>query len=81
MTDEEIIAAAGLKLVDIVDFEFSEDVHDMTRRVAAAVHKQWGDSIVCYRPNGDGYLLMGHDRAEIAAEAAADHAPRQLGLF
>jgi hypothetical protein len=70
MTDEQTLTAAGFKIVTRAEFDAATDVPDGIRELAAAVIKQWGGAFVVYDPGDDkdGWLLIGDDRAELAAE-------------
>lgn len=84
MTDEQRLAAAGIKLVTRAEFDDASDVPPIIRTLAARVAQRWGGAFVIYEPAGgaNGFLLVSDDRAEILSEAL-EHCcpPEQPSLF
>lgn len=83
MSDEQRLAAAGIKLVTRAQFGAAGDVPPMIREIARRVIETWGGDFVTYEPAGgdSGWLLIG-DRAEIVAETIRDRCmPKQPSLL
>lgn len=78
MTDEQILSAAGFKLMTWRDFETATDVPALIRKIAEGVHDRWGGAFVVYNPAGgdDGWLLV-EDDSELLVRETAQHLREQ----
>jgi hypothetical protein len=79
MTDEQVLSAAGYKLVTWADFQSATDVPVFIRKIAEGVHDRWGGAFVVYDPAGgdDGWLLVEDDRELLVRETAQHLRERQ----
>ncbi|UFX42098.1 hypothetical protein HAP47_0022825 [Bradyrhizobium sp. 41S5] len=88
---EQILTAAGFKIVTRAGFDAATDVPAAVRLVAERIFKRWGGDFVVYDPAGgdDGWLLIDDDRDQIIGETV-EHlgrlkpeppAPAQGSLF
>ncbi|MCP1852828.1 MULTISPECIES: hypothetical protein [unclassified Bradyrhizobium] len=70
MTNEQMVSAAGIKVVTRAEFDAATDVPAGVRLVANRLFKRWGGDFVVYDPAGgdDGWLLIDDDREQIIGE-------------
>lgn len=70
MTAEQIICAAGYRVVSAADFRAATDVPPRMRLLAERLFARWGGDFVVYDPasGDDGWLLIDDDREQIVGE-------------
>lgn len=91
MTAEQLLAAAGYKIVSRIEFDAASDIPAGMRKVADGVLAKWGGDFICYDPAGgdDGWLIIDDNRETVIGETvehlgrheAETKPPAQASLF